>query len=106
MRYLRGLNHWLERDVHDRHSEIRGVATCVEDLRNDLSRLQGPGFRPPGKFAVSYHFSMTSLMGRWISTCSPSAIRYGSPAWLSTILRAAGYYVTHHSIPCSRGGEN
>ena len=25
MRYMRGLNEWLERDVYDRQSELRGV---------------------------------------------------------------------------------
>jgi len=51
MRYMRGLNEWLGRDVHDRQSELRGVANRVEELRRDLGRL-APGPRPPGKFSL------------------------------------------------------
>jgi hypothetical protein len=32
MRYMRGLNEWLERDVHERQSEIRDVTDRVEQL--------------------------------------------------------------------------
>ena len=49
MRYMRGLNEWLERDVHDRQSELRGVSARVDQLRNDLSRL-GMGIQVPGMF--------------------------------------------------------
>ena len=38
MRYMRGLNEWLARDVHDRQSELRGVSARVDQLRNDLGR--------------------------------------------------------------------
>ena len=34
MRYMRGLNEWLERDVHDRQEEIRAVAARVDQLRD------------------------------------------------------------------------
>lgn len=47
MRYMRGLNEWLERDVHDRQSELRGVSARVDQLRNDLGRL-GMGMQAPG----------------------------------------------------------
>ncbi|KAF8180095.1 hypothetical protein BJ912DRAFT_907398, partial [Pholiota molesta] len=40
MRYMRGLNEWLERDVHDRQSEIRGVVARVDQLSNDLRGMQ------------------------------------------------------------------
>ena len=40
MRYMRGLNEWLERDVHDRQSEIRGVVARVEQLSNDIRGIQ------------------------------------------------------------------
>lgn len=43
MRYMRGLNEWLERDVHDRQSEIRGVVARVEQLSHDLRGLQAQG---------------------------------------------------------------
>lgn len=43
MRYMRGLNEWLERDVHDRQSEIRGVVARVEQLGHDLRGLQMRG---------------------------------------------------------------
>jgi hypothetical protein len=46
MRYMRGLNEWLERDVHDRQAEIRGVTARVDQLRNDVGRMGG--MRPPG----------------------------------------------------------
>ncbi|EGO01064.1 hypothetical protein SERLA73DRAFT_151625 [Serpula lacrymans var. lacrymans S7.3] len=45
MRYMRGLNEWLERDVSDRQSELRGVSARVDQLRNELAQL-GLGFRP------------------------------------------------------------
>lgn len=51
MRYMRGLNEWLERDVHDRQSELRGVSARVDQLRNDLSRL-GLGVQAPCKFSI------------------------------------------------------
>lgn len=47
MRYMRGLNEWLERDVHDRQSELRGVSARVDQLRTDLNRL-GMGIQAPG----------------------------------------------------------
>lgn len=39
MRYMRGLNEWLERDVHDRQAELRGVAARVDDLTNYIRHL-------------------------------------------------------------------
>lgn len=47
MRYMRGLNEWLERDVHDRQAELRGVSARVDRLRDDLGRL-GLGVPAPG----------------------------------------------------------
>lgn len=50
MRYMRGLNEWLERDVQDRHAELLGVTSRVDELRNDLARLglgMQPGVQPP-----------------------------------------------------------
>ena len=44
MRYLRGLNEWLERDVQDRHEEIRAVTTRVDELRELLMQALN---RPP-----------------------------------------------------------
>jgi hypothetical protein len=40
---MRGLNEWLERDVHDRQSELRGVVARVDQLRDDIRnvRMQG-----------------------------------------------------------------
>ncbi|KAG2366333.1 hypothetical protein BDR07DRAFT_1480198 [Suillus spraguei] len=51
MRYMRGLNEWLERDVQDRQAELRGVTARVDELRNDLARLglgMQPGVQPLG----------------------------------------------------------
>lgn len=51
MRYMRGLNEWLERDVQDRQAELRGVTARVDELRNDIARLGlgiQPGVQPPG----------------------------------------------------------
>ncbi|OCB90400.1 hypothetical protein A7U60_g2411 [Sanghuangporus baumii] len=45
MRYMRALNQWLERDVRDRHAEMRAIAGRVDDLR-DLLRGQAPGGVP------------------------------------------------------------
>lgn len=43
-RYMRGLNEWLERDVHDRQAELRGVVARVDQLRDDIRSIppQGP----------------------------------------------------------------
>lgn len=40
MRYMRGLNGWLERDVRDRQSELRGVIARVDQLRDDLQGMR------------------------------------------------------------------
>jgi hypothetical protein len=55
MRYMRDLNEWLERDVHDRQAEIRGVTARVDQLRNDVGRMGG--MRPPGTL-----FLLTTLL--------------------------------------------
>lgn len=39
MRYLRNLNDWLDRDVHDRQSEIRSVTERVDFLSNLLNQV-------------------------------------------------------------------
>ena len=39
MRYLRGLNHWLELDVRGRQNEMRSIGARVDALRSDLARL-------------------------------------------------------------------
>ena len=33
---MQGLNEWLEGDVYDRQSELRGVVACVEQLSQDI----------------------------------------------------------------------
>ncbi|EFI27493.1 hypothetical protein CC1G_15528 [Coprinopsis cinerea okayama7 len=43
MRYMRGLNEWLERDVYDRQNELRGVMARVEALRDELRNMQTAG---------------------------------------------------------------
>jgi hypothetical protein len=48
MRYMAGLNDWLERDVHDRHSELRGLGDRIDQLRNELA--QRLGIRPAGMY--------------------------------------------------------
>ncbi|KAI6145311.1 hypothetical protein BKA82DRAFT_4312648 [Pisolithus tinctorius] len=48
MRYMRGLNEWLARDVNDRHAELRGVAERIDQLRADMARVGiGAGVVPP-----------------------------------------------------------
>ena len=43
MRYMRGLNEWLETDVRDRQAELRDVGLRIDDLRRDiLGRLGAP----------------------------------------------------------------
>ena len=42
MRYMRGLNEWLERDVYDRQSELR-VVTRVEQLSHDIRGIRAQG---------------------------------------------------------------
>ena len=51
MRYMAGLNEWLERDVHDRHAELRGVGDRIDSLRNELA--QRLGIRPAGAYECS-----------------------------------------------------
>jgi hypothetical protein len=43
MRYMRGLNEWLERDVHDRQAELRGVVARVDQLREDMRAIPRQG---------------------------------------------------------------
>lgn len=43
MRYMRGLNEWLERDVYDRQNELRGVVARVDELRDQLRNMRVPG---------------------------------------------------------------
>lgn len=45
MRYLRSLNDWLDRDAHDRQNELRSVSARVDNLRDDMARLNV--IRPP-----------------------------------------------------------
>lgn len=46
MRYMRGLNSWLERDVRDRQNEMKGIGARVDALRQELARL---GLQPARK---------------------------------------------------------
>ncbi|KAH7925361.1 hypothetical protein BV22DRAFT_1119610 [Leucogyrophana mollusca] len=49
LRYMHGLNQWLERDAQDRQAELRDVSARVDQLRDDLGRLgmgMGPGIFP------------------------------------------------------------
>ncbi|PCH37434.1 hypothetical protein WOLCODRAFT_158154 [Wolfiporia cocos MD-104 SS10] len=46
MRYLRDLNDWFARDVHDRHAEVRGVnerLDHIDDVLEELRHGRGPG---------------------------------------------------------------
>jgi hypothetical protein len=43
---MRGLNEWLEQDVHDRQSEIRGVVDRVDQLSQELRGIQARGMCP------------------------------------------------------------
>ena len=40
MRYMRGLNEWLERDVHDRQSELHRVVARVDQLSHDIRGMR------------------------------------------------------------------
>ncbi|KAI6102675.1 hypothetical protein EV401DRAFT_740849 [Pisolithus croceorrhizus] len=47
MRYMRGLNEWLGRDVNARQEALGGLATMINQLRADVSRLgAGAGVAP------------------------------------------------------------
>ena len=52
MRYMRGLNQWLETDVRDRQNEMRSTNARLDALRADLHRL---GLVP------GMHFSKISM---------------------------------------------
>jgi len=43
MGYLRGLNEWLELDVHNRQSEIKGIYTTVNQISRDIHEMQTRG---------------------------------------------------------------
>jgi hypothetical protein len=43
MRYMRGLNEWLERDVYDWQSELRGVVARVDQLSRDIRSIRAQG---------------------------------------------------------------
>jgi hypothetical protein len=45
MRYMRGLNEWLETDVRDRQTELREVGFRIDELRRDILGRLGV---PPG----------------------------------------------------------
>ncbi|KAJ7628458.1 hypothetical protein FB45DRAFT_38349 [Roridomyces roridus] len=47
MRYMRGLNEWLERDVHDRQAELQAVIARVEQLRHDMRAMPAAGAPAP-----------------------------------------------------------
>ncbi len=50
MRYLRNLNEWLDRDVHDRQSEIRSVTDRVDylsEMLNQVLRTRPEGMKEP-----------------------------------------------------------
>ncbi|KAK7049981.1 hypothetical protein VNI00_005412 [Paramarasmius palmivorus] len=49
LRYMQQLNAWLERDVRDRQSELRGVIANVDALRNQLANLGRPGAGEPSE---------------------------------------------------------
>ena len=40
MRYMRGLNEWLERDVHERQSELENVVARVNQLSHDIRGMR------------------------------------------------------------------
>ena len=40
---MRGLNEWLERDVYDRQSELRGVVARVDQLSHDIRGIRAQG---------------------------------------------------------------
>ncbi|KAI5118912.1 hypothetical protein M0805_004688 [Coniferiporia weirii] len=46
MRYMRGLNQWLEHDVRDRQNEMRSIGARVDALRAELGRLGFPANGP------------------------------------------------------------
>jgi hypothetical protein len=46
MRYMRGLNQWLEHDVRDRHNELRSIGARVDALRAELGRINLVGACP------------------------------------------------------------
>jgi hypothetical protein len=60
---MRGLNEWLERDVHDRQSEIRGVVARVEQLGHDLRGIQMQG-RPLFYLLSSLEYLIKDHAGR------------------------------------------
>jgi hypothetical protein len=48
---MRGLNEWLEKEVHDRQAELRGVSARVDQLRRNIGRLV-PG-QPLGQSSLA-----------------------------------------------------
>ena len=66
MRYMAGLNEWLEHDVHDCHAELRGVGNRINSLCNELA--QHLGIRPAVPFRQV--LSMSLIHSPWTHTCA------------------------------------
>jgi hypothetical protein len=60
MRYMNALNGWLDRDVRDRQSELRGVTARVDQLREELERFAG-GVRPQGRSSLPCVVSLLKI---------------------------------------------
>ncbi|KAH7882953.1 hypothetical protein F5I97DRAFT_157718 [Phlebopus sp. FC_14] len=52
MRYMHGLNQWLERDVHDRQAELRSVTARLDQLRADVLGRLGVGAAPGARMQM------------------------------------------------------
>ncbi|KAF7339966.1 hypothetical protein MVEN_01914300 [Mycena venus] len=47
MRYMTGLNEWLERGVYDRQAELHGVVARVDQLREEMRAISALGVSGP-----------------------------------------------------------
>lgn len=75
MRYMRGLNSWLENDVRDRQNEMRSIGARVDALRADLGRA---GFLQGGENARSH--LICSLLTLTMQVCQAVQRRCRNPA--------------------------
>jgi len=74
MRYMRGLNEWLEQDVHDRQNEIRGVHDRVDRLGQDVRNLLRTGMLETAVF-VDYWIDHIQVVHLQVLQVLPQTVR-------------------------------
>jgi hypothetical protein len=71
---MRGLNEWLEQDVHDRQNEIRGVHDRVDRLGQDVRNLLRTGMLETAVF-VDYWTDYIQVVHLQVVQVLPQMVR-------------------------------